>query len=378
MPGQVYYNASRKLILKGVDGIVFVADSQMERMEANQEAMQNLYDNMAEYGYDLRHMPFIVQYNKRDLPNAASVGDLQTSLNPGWEVEDPATFTRNARYVAPGRKPRGSDSHRRVGRAGAVLRGGRRHRRWRIRHPQGREQDGAQVAGVERTAPDEAPATQLLSVPLDFAHGEVRAVNLPNSITIARIAIAPGIALLALAPAWPLRSSGRLRCSSVAAATDYVDGKLARDRNLVTNLGRLLDPLADKVLLVSTLLPMYILQGTGADGAAASAAFAVLPAAWREPAPFVTPLGTFGLPLWILVIVLGREVFMTRLPASRGVARRRDRRHRIGEAQDRVSVGLDRYGAASGSPPCAPPRSTAGSDAPSGGPARSSSARSAS
>jgi mutual gliding-motility protein MglA len=89
VPGQVYYNASRKLILKGVDGIVFVADSQLERMEANQEAMQNLYDNMAEYGYDLRRMPFIVQYNKRDLPNAAAVTDLQSSLNPGWEVEDP-------------------------------------------------------------------------------------------------------------------------------------------------------------------------------------------------------------------------------------------------------------------------------------------------
>ena len=76
VPGQVYYNASRKLILKGVDGIVFVADSQIERMEANQEAMQNLYDNMAEYGYDLTKMPFIVQYNKRDLPNAAPVRDL--------------------------------------------------------------------------------------------------------------------------------------------------------------------------------------------------------------------------------------------------------------------------------------------------------------
>ena len=73
MPGQVYYNASRKLILKGVDGIVFVADSQIERMEANQEAMQNLYDNMAEYGYDLTKMPFVIQYNKRDLPNAAPI-----------------------------------------------------------------------------------------------------------------------------------------------------------------------------------------------------------------------------------------------------------------------------------------------------------------
>ncbi len=59
VPGQVYYNASRKLILKGVDGIVFVADSQVERMEANIESMQNLYDNMAEYGYDLTKLPFV-------------------------------------------------------------------------------------------------------------------------------------------------------------------------------------------------------------------------------------------------------------------------------------------------------------------------------
>jgi hypothetical protein len=90
VPGQVYYNASRKLILKGVDGIVFVADSQVERMEANQEAMQNLYDNMAEYGYDLTKMPFVLQYNKRDLPNAAPLADLQGALNPGWEITDAA------------------------------------------------------------------------------------------------------------------------------------------------------------------------------------------------------------------------------------------------------------------------------------------------
>jgi mutual gliding-motility protein MglA len=90
VPGQVYYNASRKLILKGVDGIVFVADSQIERMEANVESMQNLYDNMAEYGYDLTKIPFIIQYNKRDLPNAAPVRDLQAALNPGWPIDDPA------------------------------------------------------------------------------------------------------------------------------------------------------------------------------------------------------------------------------------------------------------------------------------------------
>ncbi|HET7584104.1 MAG TPA: GTPase domain-containing protein [Gemmatimonadaceae bacterium] len=90
VPGQVYYNASRKLILKSVDGIVFVADSQIERMEANIESMQNLYDNMAEYGYDLTRMPFVVQYNKRDLPNAATLPELQAAINPGWEVADAA------------------------------------------------------------------------------------------------------------------------------------------------------------------------------------------------------------------------------------------------------------------------------------------------
>src|SRR5574341_977798 len=90
VPGQVYYNASRKLILKGVDGIVFVADSQIERMEANVESMQNLYDNMAEYGYDLTKIPFMIQYNKRDLPNAATIKDLQAALNPGWPIEDAA------------------------------------------------------------------------------------------------------------------------------------------------------------------------------------------------------------------------------------------------------------------------------------------------
>ena len=94
VPGQVYYNASRKLILKGVDGIVFVADSQIERMEANQESMQNLYDNMAEYGYDLTKMPFIVQYNKRDLPNAAPLEYMEYLLN-NREVQVP-TFSASA------------------------------------------------------------------------------------------------------------------------------------------------------------------------------------------------------------------------------------------------------------------------------------------
>jgi hypothetical protein len=90
VPGQVYYNASRKLILKGVDGVVFVADSQIERMEANIESMQNLYDNMAQHGYNLTTIPFVIQYNKRDLPNAATIRELQAALNPGWAVDDPA------------------------------------------------------------------------------------------------------------------------------------------------------------------------------------------------------------------------------------------------------------------------------------------------
>ncbi len=82
VPGQVYYNASRKLILKGVDGVIFVADSQAERMEANIEAMHNLYENLESYGYDLTNIPFAMQYNKRDLPNAMTMDELQAQLNP--------------------------------------------------------------------------------------------------------------------------------------------------------------------------------------------------------------------------------------------------------------------------------------------------------
>jgi mutual gliding-motility protein MglA len=90
VPGQVYYNASRRLILKGVDGIVFVADSQGERMDANIAAMQNLYDNLAEYGYDPETLPIVLQYNKRDLPNAVSIEELRAQLNPGGFEEFPA------------------------------------------------------------------------------------------------------------------------------------------------------------------------------------------------------------------------------------------------------------------------------------------------
>ncbi len=82
VPGQVYYNASRKLILKGVDGLVFVADSQADRAEANIEAMHNLYENVESYGYDMDTIPFILQYNKRDLPDVMPVEELRAQLNP--------------------------------------------------------------------------------------------------------------------------------------------------------------------------------------------------------------------------------------------------------------------------------------------------------
>lgn len=81
VPGQVFYDASRKLILKGVDGVVFVADSQIERMEANIESLENLRENLEEQGYELDKLPWVIQYNKRDLPNAAPEEELKKLLN---------------------------------------------------------------------------------------------------------------------------------------------------------------------------------------------------------------------------------------------------------------------------------------------------------
>jgi mutual gliding-motility protein MglA len=81
VPGQVFYDASRKLILKGVDGVVFVVDSQEERMDANSESLDNLRDNLEEQGYDLNKLPFVIQYNKRDLPNLIPVEELRREFN---------------------------------------------------------------------------------------------------------------------------------------------------------------------------------------------------------------------------------------------------------------------------------------------------------
>ena len=80
VPGQVFYDASRKLILKGVDGVIFVADSQTERMDANLESIDNLVVNLKSQGYDLLKIPYILQLNKRDLPNVVPVDEMRKQL----------------------------------------------------------------------------------------------------------------------------------------------------------------------------------------------------------------------------------------------------------------------------------------------------------
>lgn len=125
-------------------------------------------------------------------------------------------------------------------------------------------------------------------------------MNLPNALTVGRIVVTPLIAILPFANSWTLRLAAFV-LFTLAAITDYIDGHLARSRKEETDLGRLLDPLADKALLVGTFVPMYLLS---------------------FDFPFVTPIGTIGLPWWIIVIVLGRELFMTiyrQAAARRGV-----------------------------------------------------------
>jgi hypothetical protein len=81
VPGQVFYDASRKLILKGVDGVIFVADSQTERMEANVESIRNLESNLSEYGFNLKSIPYALQFNKRDLGTVMPAEDMYRMLN---------------------------------------------------------------------------------------------------------------------------------------------------------------------------------------------------------------------------------------------------------------------------------------------------------
>ena len=94
VPGQVFYDASRKLILKGVDGVVFVADSQEARMDANEESLRNLEDNLTENGFDLKSVPYVLQFNKRDLPSAVLVDDMYRLLNFKGEPTFEAVATK--------------------------------------------------------------------------------------------------------------------------------------------------------------------------------------------------------------------------------------------------------------------------------------------
>ena len=140
-------------------------------------------------------------------------------------------------------------------------------------------------------------------------------MNLPNAITVGRIALTPLIAWLPFTTSWTARLVA-FTLFLVAAVSDYWDGHFARRRNLVTDVGRLLDPLADKLLLLAMLIPMYWLQ----RHYTLIAPEGTLP----EPSPmlFVTPFGRISLPLWIVLVVLGRELFMTifrQVAAHRGL-----------------------------------------------------------
>ena len=144
-------------------------------------------------------------------------------------------------------------------------------------------------------------------------------MNLPNALTVGRIAITPLIATLPFAPATAPRLIAFV-LFVFAAVSDYADGVLARSRKEETTLGKLLDPLADKLLLIGTFVPMWALMQS-VNGAGGGSSFATSDLSPRA-LPFVTPWGDVSLPWWIVVIVLGRELTMTifrQAAARRGV-----------------------------------------------------------
>lgn len=157
-------------------------------------------------------------------------------------------------------------------------------------------------------------------------------MNLPNAITVSRIALTPLIALLPLVVQWEARLAAFV-LFLVAAVSDYFDGMFARRRNLITPLGQLLDPLADKLLLVATLIPMFHLAGSKYSASLSSPhqrpmVPETIGVMFREGSngaeafPFILPGMAIGFPLWVLLIVLGRELFMTvfrQAAARRGV-----------------------------------------------------------
>ena len=133
-------------------------------------------------------------------------------------------------------------------------------------------------------------------------------MNLPNALTVGRIAITPLVAVLPFAPATTPRVIAFV-LFLVAAVSDYADGVLARSRKQETTLGKLLDPLADKLLLVGTFVPMWALMQS-ANGAFSTSSFGTSDLNLRS-LPFITPWGDVTLPWWIVLIVLGRELAMT-------------------------------------------------------------------
>lgn len=138
-------------------------------------------------------------------------------------------------------------------------------------------------------------------------------MNLPNAITIGRIAASPLVGWLPLTPSSSVRLVAFV-LFVVLAVSDYVDGRLARSRNSITDLGKQLDPLADKLFLIVTMIPMYLLmRPAGADTGIVHVA---------DSLKFVTPWGSVGLPLWIAIVIIGREAAMTvfrQMAARRGV-----------------------------------------------------------
>lgn len=99
VPGQSYYDASRRLILRGVDGIVFVCDSNVTRMEANLESWQSLLENLEDQGYEIDKLPLVFQYNKRDLPNVCPTSEMSKLLNPRGAPQYEAVATQGGGVI---------------------------------------------------------------------------------------------------------------------------------------------------------------------------------------------------------------------------------------------------------------------------------------
>src|SRR2546426_71125 len=202
-------------------------------MEANVESMQNLYDNMSEYGYDLTKIPFHPVQQARPAECRADPRSPGL-LEPGVAHRRRGAAKGHPRSDARGREPDREDRQS-VGRPRALPRGRGGPRRRRVRHVEDGEQAGLEDA--------------------ELGGGRMR-WTLPNILTLARICLTPVIALLPFIEGyWPKVIAFLIFLA--ASASDVVDGYLARRRNQVSELGQLLDPVADKLLLFATLIPIF-------------------------------------------------------------------------------------------------------------------------